>query len=62
MTGPTDERREAEIIQGEQELYPPPEHVIATANISPEDYKRYREEGSENPVKFWEDRAREMVD
>ncbi len=62
MTVHPDERREAEIRQAEHEVYPPPEHVIATANVSPEDYERYRKEGTENPVKFWEDRAREMVD
>ena len=59
---PVDERREEEISQGQSELYPPPQHVIETANVSPEDYARYRREGAENPVKFWEDRAKEMVD
>ncbi len=62
MTGATDERREQEIIQAEQEVYPPPEPVIAAANVSPEAYERYLKEGSETPVKFWEDRAREVVD
>ncbi|NPA93595.1 MAG: AMP-binding protein, partial [Chloroflexi bacterium] len=59
---PVDERREEEISQGQGELYPPPPHVVATANVSPEDYERYRREGAENPVKFWEDRAKELVD
>ena len=62
MSVGSDERREAEIKQAEHEVYPPPLHVIETANVSPEDYERYRKEGAENPVKFWEDRAREMVD
>ncbi len=57
-----DERREQEIVQGQSELYPPPPHVVASANVSPEDYERYRREGAENPVKFWEERARELVD
>ena len=62
MSMPLDERREEEIRQAQHEVYPPPPHVVETANISPEDYERYRKEGAENPVKFWEDRAKEMVD
>ncbi len=62
MSMPIDERREEEIRQAQHEVYPPPPHVVETANISPEEYERYRKEGEENPVKFWEDRAKEMVD
>ncbi len=58
MSMPLDERREEEIRQAQHEVYPPPPHVVETANISPEDYERYRKEGAENPVKFWEDRAK----
>ncbi|NPA91987.1 MAG: acetate--CoA ligase [Chloroflexi bacterium] len=62
MSTQPDERREAEIQQAQREIYYPPEEVIRNANVSPEEYERYRKEGEENPVKFWEDRAKEMVD
>ncbi len=62
MSVPKDERREEEIRQAEHEIYEPPPHVVEHANIRPEEYERYRKEGMENPVKFWEERAKEMVD
>ena len=57
-----DRRREEEILEAEQQVYPPPEHITASANVSPEDYERFRQQGTEDPVSFWEDRAHEMVD
>ena len=57
-----DRRREEEILEAEQQVYPPPEHITASANVGPEDYERFRQQGTEDPVSFWEDRAHEMVD
>jgi acetyl-CoA synthetase len=57
-----DQRREEEILSAEHEVYPPSEIVAATANVRPDEYEQYRVEGTENPVAFWEARAREMVD
>ncbi len=62
MSDSIDERREEEIRQAEHELYPVPEHVAQTAHVSPEAYEKYRAEATKDPVKFWEDRAKEMVD
>jgi len=59
---PTDKQREEEILKAVHEVYPPPEHVNQTANVSPSDYEAYRQKGTQDPVGFWEDRAREMVD
>jgi acetyl-CoA synthetase len=59
---PTDKQREEEILKAVHEVYPPPEHVNQTANVSPADYEKFRQQGTDNPVSFWEARAHEMVD
>src|SRR5690349_634346 len=59
---PTSKQREEEILKAEHELYPPSSLVEQTANVSPEHYEIFRREGTANPVAFWEERAKEMVD
>src|SRR5438045_6100735 len=59
---PTDKQREEDILKAVHEVYPPPDYVKETANVSPSDYAAYRQKGTQDPVSFWEDRAREMVD
>jgi acetyl-CoA synthetase len=59
---PTSKQREEEILKAEHELYPPSSIVEQTANVSPEHYEIFRREGTANPVAFWEERAKEMVD
>ncbi len=45
---------------GKSELYMPSEEVIANANIP--DYLALREEVYDDPVPFWDERAKEMID
>jgi acetyl-CoA synthetase len=54
--------REQEILKAEHEVYPPSVEVQQTAHVSPSDYEAFRKQGTEDPVSFWEDRARELVD
>lgn len=54
--------REQEILKAEHELYPPPVHIQQSAHVSPSDYEAFRQQGTQDPVSFWEDRARELVD
>ncbi len=51
--------REQDILTAVHEVYQPPEDVVAQANVSPQEYERMRQQ---DPVAFWEDRAKEMVD
>ncbi len=54
--------REQEILKAEHEVYPPPVTVQETAHVNPSDYEAFRQSGTDDPVSFWEDRARELVD
>ncbi len=57
-----DPQREEEMLQAEKEFYSPPISITEGANVSPEEYAQFREEATADPVSFWEDRAKEMVD
>ncbi|HOA22926.1 MAG TPA: acetate--CoA ligase [Aggregatilineales bacterium] len=62
MATDVDRKRAEEIIQVEHEVYAPPEEILRRAHISREDYERYRQQGEQDPVAFWEERARELVE
>jgi acetyl-CoA synthetase len=62
MADDFDRERIEDIVQGGHEKYPPPESIAREAHVSPEEYDRLRREATEDPVGFWEDRARELVD
>jgi acetyl-CoA synthetase len=62
MADDFDRERIEDILQGESEEYPPPESIAREAHVSPEEYDRLRHEATDDPVAFWEDRARELVE
>jgi acetyl-CoA synthetase len=62
MADDFDRERIEDILQGESEQYPPPESIAREAHISPEEYDRLRREATDDPVAFWEGRARELVE
>lgn len=45
-----------------QDLYSSPASISDAAHVSPAEYDKLRTEATADPVKFWEDRAKEMVD
>ncbi len=55
-----DAQREVEILAAESEIYPPPEAVVAQANVP--NYLELREQALEDLEGFWDARAQEMID
>lgn len=62
MTTDIDPGRIEDIIESEHEVYSPPDNIAQSANVSPEEYQKLRDEATNDPVAFWEARARELVD
>src|SRR5690606_35285941 len=62
MATEVDRKRTQDIIQSEHEVYPPSEDVTGQAPGSPEAYEELRQQAEQDPVAFWEARARELVD
>ncbi len=55
-----DAKREVEILAAESELYPASEEVVQNANVP--DYLAIRSGALEDPLAFWDARAKELLD